>query len=107
MTRRPKAKQDEQGRFISNKAKQKAGLNKSILNVGWHVIETYTYYKAYSSSKAVFKIPAPTTVRSARNAVTLIPTIAKHKPCLFAVIVEILTMQITMHHWLSRSGQLT
>ncbi|MDJ7122625.1 transposase [Salmonella enterica] len=61
MTRRPKAKQDEQGRFISNKAKQKAGLNKSILNVGWHVIETYTYYKAYSSSKAVFKIPAPTT----------------------------------------------
>ena len=41
MTRRPKAKQDEQGRFISNKAKQKSGLNKAILNVGWHKIETY------------------------------------------------------------------
>lgn len=61
MTRRPKAKQDEQGRFISNKAKQKSGLNKAILNVGWHKIETYTGYKAYASGKAVFKIPAPKT----------------------------------------------
>ena len=61
MTRRPKAKQDEQGRFVSNKARQKEGLNKSILNVGWRVIETYTYYKAYSSVKAVFKIPAAYT----------------------------------------------
>jgi putative transposase len=61
MTRRPKAKQDETGRFISNKAKQKAGLNKSILNAGWHIIETYTKYKAYQAGKAVFKIPAPFT----------------------------------------------
>lgn len=38
MTRKPKAKQNEQGRYVSNKAKQKAGLNKSILNVGWHII---------------------------------------------------------------------
>ena len=29
MTRKPKAKQDESGKFVSNKAKQKAGLNKS------------------------------------------------------------------------------
>ena len=56
MTRKPKAKQDEQGRYVSNKAKQKAGLNKSILNVGWHIIETYTKYKAYQAGKAVFKI---------------------------------------------------
>ncbi|MCF2849110.1 transposase, partial [Pseudoalteromonas sp. ACER1] len=61
MTRKPKAKQDEQGRYVSNKAKQKAGLNKSILNVGWHIIETYTKYKAYQAGKAVFKIPAPHT----------------------------------------------
>jgi putative transposase len=61
MVRRPKAKQDEQGRFISNKAKQKAGLNKAILNVGWHVIESYTKYKSYQAGKAVFKIPAPYT----------------------------------------------
>lgn len=61
MTCKPKAKQDEQGRYVSNKAKQKAGLNKSILNVGWHIIETYTKYKAYQAGKAVFKIPAPYT----------------------------------------------
>ena len=61
MTRKPKAKQDEQGRYISNKAKQKAGLNKAILNVGWHFIETYTEYKAYRAGKAFFKIPAPYT----------------------------------------------
>ena len=61
MTRKPKAKQDEQGRYVSNKAKQKAGLNKAILSVGWHIIETYTKYKAYQSGKAVFKIPAPYT----------------------------------------------
>ncbi|EKO3568803.1 transposase [Edwardsiella tarda] len=61
MTRKPKAKQNEQGRYVSNKAKQKAGLNKSILNVGWHIIETYTKYKAYQAGKAVFKIPAPYT----------------------------------------------
>ncbi|QDF67473.1 transposase [Shewanella sp. SNU WT4] len=61
MTRKPKAKQNEQGRYLPNKAKQKAGLNKSILNVGWHMIETYTKYKAYQAGKAVFKIPAPYT----------------------------------------------
>lgn len=61
MTRKPKAKKDPQGRFISNKAKQKAGLNKAILNVGWHLIEAYTKYKAYQQGKAFFKIPAPYT----------------------------------------------
>ena len=34
MTRKPKAQQDEQGRYVSNKAKQKSGLKKFILNVG-------------------------------------------------------------------------
>ncbi|MCF2903198.1 transposase [Pseudoalteromonas sp. OFAV1] len=67
MTRKPKAKQDEQGRYVSNKAKQKAGLNKSILNVGWHIIETYTKYKAYQAGKAVFKInPAHTSQECAK-----------------------------------------
>lgn len=67
MTRKPKAKQDEQGRYVSNKAKQKAGLNKSILNVGWHIIETYTKYKAYQVGKAVFKInPAYTSQECAK-----------------------------------------
>ncbi|WP_252177442.1 transposase [Endozoicomonas sp. 4G] len=61
MTRRPKAKKDQNGKFISNKAKQKAGLNKAILNVGWHFLEAYTRYKAARAGKAVFKVPAPFT----------------------------------------------
>ena len=67
MTRKPRAKQDEHGRYVSNKAKQKAGLNKSILNVGWHIIETYTQYKAYRAGKAVFKVsPAYTSQECAK-----------------------------------------
>ena len=62
MTRKPKAKQDEQGWYVPNNAKQKAGLNKSILNVGWYIIEIYTKYKAYQAGKAVFKVnPAYTS----------------------------------------------
>ena len=58
MTKKPKAKQDNSGKFLPNKAKQKAGLNKAILNVGWHCLETYTRYKANKAGKAVFKVPA-------------------------------------------------
>ena len=63
MTRKPKGQQDEQGRLISNKAKQKFGLNKSILSVGWHHIEAYTNYKAFHAGKVVFRIPAPRTTQ--------------------------------------------
>ena len=61
MTRKPKAKQDDSGRFIPNKAKAKAGLNKAILDKGWYQLEIFTKYKAAQAGKAVFKIPAPYT----------------------------------------------
>ena len=62
MTRRPKAKQDSNGHFLPNRAAQKAGLNKAILNVGWHYLETYTRYKSAKAGKVVFKIaPAYTS----------------------------------------------
>jgi putative transposase len=61
MTKKPKAKIDEAGRFIPNQSKAKAGLNKSILDKGWHQLETFTKYKAANAGKAVFKIPAPYT----------------------------------------------
>jgi len=61
MTRRPKAKLDEHGRFLPNKAKHKTGLNKAILHSGWHILECFTKYKAYQSGKAFFKIPAAYT----------------------------------------------
>ena len=61
MTRRPNAKQDEAGHFLPNKAKQKAGLNKAILHSGWHMLESFTKYKAYQAGKAFFKISASYT----------------------------------------------
>ena len=67
MTRKPKAKQDRNGKFISNKASQKAGLNKSILNVGWHYLESYTRYKAAKAGKAVFKVAAAYTSQECAN----------------------------------------
>lgn len=61
MTKKPKAKRDETGKFIPNQAKAKAGLNKSILDKGWHQLEIFMKYKAANAGKAVFKIPAPYT----------------------------------------------
>lgn len=61
MTLKPKPVQDETGKYLPNKAKAKAGLNKAILNVGWHMLETYVKYKAQRLGKAVFKIRAAYT----------------------------------------------
>jgi len=61
MTRSPKAKQDEQGNYLPNQAKAKAGLNKSILNVGWHYLGLFTKYKTHQAGKAVFKVSAAYT----------------------------------------------
>jgi putative transposase len=61
MTKQPKAKQDAAGRYVPNQASAKAGLNKAILDKGWHQLEVFTKYKAANAGKAVFKIPAPYT----------------------------------------------
>jgi putative transposase len=61
MTRKPKPKQDEQGKYLPNQAKAKAGLNKSILNAGWHYLESFTKYKANQADKAFFKVSAAYT----------------------------------------------
>ena len=59
MTRRPKPKQNsDTKKFEKNHARQKAGLNKAILNIGWHKLEVYTKYKAHRAGKAFFKVPA-------------------------------------------------
>jgi putative transposase len=58
MTRKPKAKKDESGHWEKNKAKAKAGLNKSILDKGWHQLESYIKYKSYRAGKVWFKISA-------------------------------------------------
>ena len=54
MTRKPKLKKDNNGKFLPNKAKAKAGLNKSILDKNWYKLELYTKYKANNLGKAFF-----------------------------------------------------
>ena len=61
MTKKPAPKKDELGRFIPNKAKAKAGLNKAILNVGWYKIASFLKYKAVKLGKAVFTVNASYT----------------------------------------------
>ncbi|WP_141735214.1 RNA-guided endonuclease InsQ/TnpB family protein [Oligoflexus tunisiensis] len=58
MTKRSKAKKDDSGRWLKNGGKAKSGLNKAILNVGWHLFEEFLKYKAHRAGKAWFKVPA-------------------------------------------------
>lgn len=67
LTRKPKVKQNAEGRFLSNHAKQKAGLNKAILDKSWHLLEIFTQYKAHQAGKAVFKVPAHYTSQECAN----------------------------------------
>ena len=56
MTKKPKAKQDENGKWLKNGTRAKAGLNKSILDKSWHLFEAFTTYKAKKEGKVVFKV---------------------------------------------------
>ncbi len=57
MTKRPKAKKNkETGKWEKNRAAQKAGLNRAILSIGWHKLETYTRYKAQRRGSLLVKI---------------------------------------------------
>ncbi len=46
MSRAPKPKQDEQGKYIPNGAAAKGGLNKSILDAGWSTFVNMCTFKA-------------------------------------------------------------
>lgn len=60
MTARPKAKpvKNVEGKWEKNGATAKAGLNKAILDKGWHQVETFIKYKSHRAGKAFFKVPA-------------------------------------------------
>ena len=58
MTKRAKAKPNENGGWDKNNAKAKSGLNRSILDKGWHQFEVYLGYKAQQAGKACFKVSA-------------------------------------------------
>lgn len=61
MTKRPAPKPNVKGAWDRNQAKAKAGLNKSILDKGWHQFETYLAYKSQKAGKAFFKVDAKYT----------------------------------------------
>ena len=59
MSGKPKPKKDEEtGKYLKNNRKQKAGLNRSILDIGWHQLEVCIIYKSYRAGKTWFKISA-------------------------------------------------
>lgn len=53
LVKRPKPKQDENGKYLPNGASAKAGLNKSILDAGWATFVQFTQYKAASAGRCV------------------------------------------------------
>ena len=57
MMRRPKPKQDEDGKYLPNNASAKAGLNKSIADAGWYTFFTIVSYKAAHLGKKCISIP--------------------------------------------------
>lgn len=58
MVRRPKPKQDAQGRWIKNGARAKSGLNKAILGSVWGSVKEKTVYKARRLGKPVLEVKA-------------------------------------------------
>jgi putative transposase len=54
LSKRAKPKQDEEtGQYLPNGASAKSGLNKSILDAGWHQFITYCQYKAADAGTTV------------------------------------------------------
>ncbi len=53
MSKAPKPKQDEHGKYLPNGARAKAGLNKSILDAGWDMFIEMTKAKAASAGRTV------------------------------------------------------
>ncbi len=56
MTKRPKPKQDENGKYLPNGAAAKGGLNKSILDAGWSAFVALCTSKAEEAGCTVVKV---------------------------------------------------
>jgi len=56
MTRKPKAKRDENGNFLPNGAAAKAGLHSAILGSAWGKVHDFTRYKALMAAKLTVKV---------------------------------------------------
>jgi putative transposase len=58
MTKKPKPRQDENGRWLCNGARAKAGLNAGILRSAWARTHSYAQYKARRAGKLAIEVPA-------------------------------------------------
>jgi len=68
MTKKPKAKKDEKtGKWKKNNRKAKKELNRSILDKGWYLLESFLKYKAKILGISVFKILANYTSQECSN----------------------------------------
>tara|TARA_Y100001936_G_C16040377_1_gene651191 strand:- start:11 stop:1369 length:1359 start_codon:yes stop_codon:yes gene_type:complete len=63
MSKSAKGTAEQNGKRVA----QKAGLNRSILAVGWHIIQSFTEYKAEKAGKAVFYISPHHTSQECAN----------------------------------------
>ena len=53
LSKRPKPRQDENGKYLPNGAAAKAGLNKSIVDAGWGLFQQFCTYKAANAGRDV------------------------------------------------------
>ena len=56
MSRRPKPKQNENGKYLPNGAAAKSGLNKSIVDAGWGMFQQFCVYKAANAGRTVLSV---------------------------------------------------
>ncbi|GBC59851.1 hypothetical protein DENIS_0792 [Desulfonema ishimotonii] len=57
MMRRPRPKQDENGKYLPNNASAKAGLNKSLSDAGWGKFLAILKYKSRRLGKKTLAVP--------------------------------------------------
>jgi len=86
MTRKPKAKKGTQGKWLKNNARAKAGLNKSILDKSWHLLEAFTSHKAKKVNKVVFKVGAHYTSQECSNCHHIHPNNRKSKDSFLCIV---------------------
>lgn len=73
MSRRCKPKQDEDGKFIPNGQASKAGLNKSIADVGWGGFLEILTVKAERAGQKVIKVNPRGTSQHCSNCLNKVP----------------------------------
>jgi IS605 OrfB family transposase len=56
LTRKPKTKQDENGKYLPNGASAKGGLNKSMLDAGWGTFVNICTVKAAWAGRTIIKV---------------------------------------------------